>query len=125
MGSKPLIVFGHDKCVYKQSLMSNKSWVGPNGENNIVPKDDGLCVMISAFHSGEFGSSIVVSPDQLEAIKIIWQNQKYKDERVAIEAGGLKDAMKNSLTSSPFLRYFEYGANQDRYSYGAPIRGLC
>ncbi len=68
--SKPLIAFGHDKCIYKQFLMSNKSWVRPNGESNIVPKDDGLGVMISTFQSHEFGFDIDVSPDQLEKINI-------------------------------------------------------
>jgi hypothetical protein len=115
VGSKPLIAFGHDECIYKQFLMSNKSWVGPNGESNIVPKDDGLGVMISAFQSREFGFGVDVSPDQLEEINIIRRNQKYKDERAAIEAGGLKDARKKPLTSSPFVRFFEYGADQDGY----------
>ena len=42
VGSKPLIASGHDECIYKHFLMSNKSWVGPNGESNVVPKDGGL-----------------------------------------------------------------------------------
>ncbi len=74
VGSKPLIAFGHDECIYKQFIMSNMSWVGPNGESNIVPKDDGLGVMISAFQSREFGFCIDVSPDQLKEINIIWRN---------------------------------------------------
>jgi len=30
-------------------MMSSKSWIGPNDEANIVPKNDGLGIMISAF----------------------------------------------------------------------------
>ncbi len=37
----PLICFGHDECTFKQFIMTNKLWVGPNGENVAVPKDDG------------------------------------------------------------------------------------
>jgi len=114
-GSKPLIVFGHDECIFKQFLMSKKAWTGPNGESNIVPKDDGLGVMISAFQSREFGFGMPVTPDQLEEVNFIRREQKYKDEKAAIEAGGLKDAKKKPLTSDPFVRYFEYGADLEGY----------
>jgi len=50
-GQCPLIIFGHDECIFKQFTMSTTSWVGPNGEAVIVPKDDGLGVMITAFQS--------------------------------------------------------------------------
>jgi len=39
-GEKPLISWGHDKCIYKQFIMTKKHWVGPNGETAIVPKDE-------------------------------------------------------------------------------------
>ncbi len=49
----PLISFGHDESIFKQYLISVKTWIGPDGERNIVPKDEGLGVMISAFQSRE------------------------------------------------------------------------
>jgi hypothetical protein len=36
-----------------------------------------------------------VTPEQLDEVNIIWRNEKYKDERAAMEDGGLKDAKKN------------------------------
>ena len=51
---KPLIIFGHDECIFKQYLLTKKNWVGPNGELALVPKDDGQGVMISALQSREF-----------------------------------------------------------------------
>jgi hypothetical protein len=65
--------------------------------------------MISAFQSLKFGFGVDVSPDQLEEINMIRENQKYKDERAATEAGGLKDARKKPLTSSPFVRFLNMG----------------
>jgi hypothetical protein len=88
-GCKPLIVFGHDESIFKQFLMSKKAWTGPNGESNIVPKDDGLGVMISAFQSLEFGFGMPLTPDQLEEVNIIKRDWKYKGEKAAMEAGGL------------------------------------
>ena len=49
--SKALISFGHDECIFKQFTFSAKSWHGPNGEIVVILKDDGLGIMISAFHS--------------------------------------------------------------------------
>jgi hypothetical protein len=39
--------------------------IGPDGEKNIAPKDDGSGVMISAFQSREFGFRVVMSEEQL------------------------------------------------------------
>ncbi len=62
-GCKPLVSFGHDKSIYKQFLILLKTWIGPDGEKNIVPKDDGLGVMMLAFQSREFMFGVVVSED--------------------------------------------------------------
>jgi hypothetical protein len=44
----------HDECIFKQYLMTNKSWKGPNSETTLAPKDDGTGLMTSAFQSHEF-----------------------------------------------------------------------
>jgi len=33
----PLIIFGHDKCIFKQFHMTKKAWMGPNGETVLIP----------------------------------------------------------------------------------------
>jgi len=114
-GCKPLICFGHDESIYKQFLITKKTWIGPDGERNIVPKDDGLGVMVSAFQSREFGFGLVVSDEQLKEVNEKRKNTKYKDLKAAAEAGGSKDGLKKPLTCSPFVRTFEYGADSEGY----------
>jgi len=46
---KPLIMFGHDECIFKKFHTTNKSWKAPNGKTVLIPKDDGQGVMISGF----------------------------------------------------------------------------
>ncbi len=48
-------------CFFKQFMMVNKQWYGPNRETYVVPKDDGQGVMISAFQSQEFGFGLEVT----------------------------------------------------------------
>jgi hypothetical protein len=67
-GCKPLVSFGHDESIYKQFLITKKTWIGPDGERNIVPKDTGLGVMVSTFQSREFGFGVVVSEEQLKEV---------------------------------------------------------
>jgi len=58
---KPLVIFDHDECIFKQYTMPMKQWYGPNREPYVVPKDDGMGVMISAFQSQEFGFGLVLT----------------------------------------------------------------
>ncbi|KAI2508963.1 hypothetical protein MHU86_5458 [Fragilaria crotonensis] len=39
---RPVISFGQDECIVKQYSFTNKSWTGPNREQALIPKDDGL-----------------------------------------------------------------------------------
>jgi len=56
---RPLIMFGHDECIFKQYLLTKKAWTLPTGETQLVPKEEGQGVMISAFQSIEFGFDFV------------------------------------------------------------------
>ncbi len=51
--SKPLMIFGQDKSVFNQYLLGNRQWVGPEGQRALLPKTDGLGLMLSAFQSRE------------------------------------------------------------------------
>ena len=59
-----LVIFGHDECICKQYDMMNKSWVAPDVERVLVPKDDGQGVMISAFQSREFGFGLEINDEK-------------------------------------------------------------
>ena len=37
----PLIIFGHDECIFKQFHVTKKAWMGPNGKTVLIPKDNG------------------------------------------------------------------------------------
>jgi hypothetical protein len=48
---KPLFMFGQDKALFKQYLLSPRAWSGRNGKQPLLPKDKGQGVMLSVFQS--------------------------------------------------------------------------
>jgi hypothetical protein len=52
-------MFGHGEYIFKQYLLTQKAWMLPMGETQLVPKEEGQGVMISAFQSIEFGFDFV------------------------------------------------------------------
>ncbi len=56
-GRKPLICFGQDEAIMKQYCFTSKSWTAPTGQKAIIPKDDGMGVIISMFFYFVFFSS--------------------------------------------------------------------
>jgi hypothetical protein len=67
-GKKPLIMFGHDECTFKQYTLTKKHWKAPNGTVILLPKDDGQGVMISSFQSQEFGFRVQINNQELTLI---------------------------------------------------------
>jgi hypothetical protein len=67
-GSNPIIVFGQDESVFNQFSFNGKQWTGPSGERSILPKSDGLGVMVSAFQSREMGFGVIITEEQLKKI---------------------------------------------------------
>ena len=65
---RPVISFGQDECIVKQYSFTNKSWTGPNREQALIPKDDGLGVMMSGFASREFGFGVSLTTEQLQRV---------------------------------------------------------
>jgi len=78
------LLIGHDKCIFKQYLLK-KNWVGPNGKNVLVPKDEGQGVMISNFQSHEFRFGLEISAEELARVNNARKGQKYRDEKAAKE----------------------------------------
>ena len=66
VGTKPVILVGHNECIYKQYQFTGKSWVGDNKARPIIPKDEGSGLMISAFQSREFGFGLWITDEQLK-----------------------------------------------------------
>jgi hypothetical protein len=110
---KPLICFGQDKCIFKQFIFAPKAWTAPNGQKSMIPKDEGLGVMISAFVSHEFGFGYAISLEDLEKVNKKREGTKYSDEKAAKKIRG--NSSKAGLTESPLVVEFEYGANNQGY----------
>jgi len=80
--SKSLNSFGHDKCIFKQFTFCAKSWQGPNGKIMMIPKDDGLGIMISAFQSHEFGFGLDLTDSDLMEVNTYHEGKMCKDEKL-------------------------------------------
>ena len=111
--SKPLISLGHDECIFKQYPTPTKQWYGPNGETFLRPKDDGLGVMASAFQSREFGFGLDVTEADLGEVNRRRHGVRYRDTQAAQDTR--RSEFKPPLTTSPFVREFEFGQNNDGY----------
>ncbi len=110
---KPLIIIGHDECIFKQYSLSKKYWVALYGQQVLVPKEKGQGVMDSAFQSKEFGFGLELTPEQLNVGSPARRGTKYKDEESAISKLGT--SIKKNLPKSPFVKEFECGASNEGY----------
>jgi hypothetical protein len=115
---KPYICFGQDECIFKQFTFTLKAWTALDGQKAMIPKDEGLGIMISAFVSREFGFGYYILPDDLRKVNAARECKYYSDVKASkkIEGNTLRKA---ALTGSPFVFEFEYGANNQGYwDYG-------
>ena len=108
-GVKALIKIGQDEAIQKQFSFNAKEWVGSNGQRSLVPKDEGLGIMISMYQSREFGIIQEISPINLAAINAYRAGASYQDQEAAIAVHGTALKAPIEAEKSPFLVYFEYG----------------
>ena len=66
--TRPLMIIGQDETVFKQYSFSQKCWLGPGGETQLLPKSDGYSRMISGFVSRSFGVRFHLTQDELNKI---------------------------------------------------------
>jgi len=66
--TRPLMIIGQDETVFKQYTFSQKCWVGPGGETQLLPKSDGYSRMVSGFVSRSFGVGLLLSQDELDKV---------------------------------------------------------
>jgi len=105
--------FGHDECIFKQYLVTKKSWVGSNGKCTLIPKDDGQGVMISTFQSREASFGLELLDEQLTEVIKAQASEKYKDEEAAVAK--CEKAPKDNLLENLFVKEFEYGTSGKGY----------
>jgi hypothetical protein len=108
-------MLGHDEMMMKQYLLTKKAWHGPNGKIGLVPKEEGISMMILAFQSREFGFGMDLSEEDIRKVNEARLGNKYKDEKVAIEKQGSPFKKTLTLDNHPFIREFNYGMNKEGY----------
>jgi hypothetical protein len=110
---KPLMIFGQDKSVFNQFPLKPRQWVGPQGQRPLLPKTDGMSLMLSAIQSRETGFGVHISRIQLEEINDSRRGQNYVDLDAALAIHG--QVGKKDLKESPFVVSFKLGANNEGY----------
>ena len=75
--SKPLMIIGQDECIFHQYSMNYKKWVGPDGQRPLLPKTEGLGLMISMFQCREVGVLHTISPVDLQKINKLRSGTDY------------------------------------------------
>ena len=109
-GSKPIIVLVQDEAVFNESSTSSKQWVGPNGERPILPKNNGLGHLVSAFQSRDLGWGMVLLKASLQRENDKRRGEAYYDREAAKAVSDCK--LKKDLIESPLVRTFDYGGSK-------------
>ena len=65
---KPLIIIGQDEIIFKQYIFNNKSWTLLDGTREMLPKDEGTGIMVSAMVSRALGFGSGISKEQLDIV---------------------------------------------------------
>jgi hypothetical protein len=111
--TKPVICFGQDECIFKQFIFTGKAWISPDGQKPVIPKDEGLGVMISAFVLREFRFGMKLADADLQKVNEYRQGKHYSDRSAAMFKRG--SSARQPFENSPFVVEFEYGANSEGY----------
>ena len=61
-------MLGHNECIFKLFQFTDKLRTAEDGTHIILPKDDVIGIIISAFQSCEFGFGHKMSDNQLEQV---------------------------------------------------------
>ena len=69
-GEKPIIIFGQDEAIFNQNSSNTYQWVVPNGERPLLPKNNGIGNMISAFQSRESSRGIEMADEHLHQVNL-------------------------------------------------------
>jgi hypothetical protein len=104
--TRPLMIIGQDESVFAQHLLGSKTWAGPKGQRQLLPKSEEEVYMLSAFLSREFGFGKEMTDAELAKVNDEQRGtmqKTYVDTQAATEI--LKSIQKPLLTESPFIKY--------------------
>jgi hypothetical protein len=105
---KTTVIFGQDELAFHQLMLKPKNWAGPDGEQALLPKSDGIVVMTSAFASRDTGLGLETDAAMLRRINLSRRGQKHANEHAAKDI--FNAAEKKDMEESPFVKHFELGA---------------
>ena len=69
---KKIMMLGQDEAIMRKNLFTLCSWTMPDGSKALLPKDEGMGVMVSAFTSREIGFGYTAPEECMKAINIYW-----------------------------------------------------
>ena len=112
---KPLMIFGQDESVINHFLLKSKPWVGTKGQRLLLPKTEGLSLMISAIQSCKTGFDIHIGCilDMEEINDVCRRGENNVDVDAAVTVHG--QATNKDLKESPFVVSFGLGAHNEGY----------
>ena len=100
---------------------SPKSWAGPDGETSFIPKNEGIGIMVYAFHSREFGFGFSwddLSDSYLKRINYFRADKAYMDKYASkLLRNGITLKKDLSREDNHFLVLFEYGNYENKQGY--------
>jgi hypothetical protein len=92
--------------------MDRPKWYG---QISLIPKDDGIGMMISAFQSRKFGFGLMLTQHDINKVNEHRIGKKYYDEKAAMEKRGSLFKKPLTISDNPFVYYFNYGAQEEGY----------
>ncbi len=115
--TRPLMMIGQDETVFKQYSLSQKCWVGPDGETQLLLKSDGYSRMISGFVSRSFKVGVHLSETELNKVnerrvRSEWCHYLSKDSALTVYGTTRKKKLVNNLT---LMRFFDVGINLEGF----------
>ena len=115
--AKIIIAFGHDETIFNMFCFTKKCWNGCNGEQPIVPKDNGQGIMYSCCQSREFGFGFrPLTEEEVAGI-----NRERRIGKLYLDQEAVRFATRSNMKKpftvydNPFIRSFLYGANKEGY----------
>ena len=115
--AKIIISLGHDECIFNMFSFTKKCWNGCEGEQPIIPKDNGQGIMYSCIQSREFGFGFrkLTIGEVTKLNRERRTGKKYIDPEAAKVARGSDIKKEFTVKDNPFVRSFLYGANKEGY----------
>ena len=82
-GLKPIIFFGQDETAFNLFIFNGSMCICPDGEQSIIPKINGLGVMVLAFQSRETEFGLKISNALIKLINERFTGKHYFEKLAA------------------------------------------